>query len=83
MVVLIFNEDLKAILQTMSTLSCKIGQNDHLYTHNSDEFCVDHSERQSSDLVKQARIANKEEQTILQDIYKAEEGVSYEPGSVD
>ncbi|XP_046751639.1 uncharacterized protein LOC124414663 [Diprion similis] len=81
--VIIFNAEFEAILKTLETMGVKIGPQAKGYVQQRDSFRIDRSERRTSDVVKQARIAKREDRAALRDFQKEEEGLLYGPGIAD
>lgn len=81
--VIIFNEGFEAILKTLETMGVKIGPQAEGYVQQRDSSRIDRSERRTSDVVKQARIAKREDRAALRDFQEEEEGLLYGPGIAD
>ncbi|XP_068994032.1 uncharacterized protein [Neodiprion pinetum] len=77
--VIIFNEGFEAILKTLETMGVKIGPQAKGYVQQRDSSRIDRSERRTSDVVEQARIAKREDRAALRDLQEEEEGLLYGP----
>lgn len=67
----------------MSVMGCLIGREAHTYVEKCDEKRISRSERRVSDVVKQARIDSRAEQSALKEFQVEEEGILYGPGVTD
>ncbi|CAB3252834.1 unnamed protein product [Arctia plantaginis] len=67
----------------MSVMGCPIGREAHTYVEKRDEKRISRSERRVSDVVKQARIDSRAEQSALKEFQEEEEGILYGTGIAD
>lgn len=80
---MIFNEGFESILKTLETMRVKIGPQAKGYVQQRESSRIDRSEKRTRDVVKQARIAKREDEAALRDFQEEEEGLLYGPGIAD
>lgn len=81
--IIIFNEGYQGVLETMSVMGINVGRRARTCASRLDAERVDRSERRVSDVVKRARIEQRENQAAQRELLQDQEGEVYGPGIED